>query len=281
MKSIEGGRKSVWIRRYVPAKALIVVIITTLTVPYFVFYGKPRGPGYPTELYGYRIVLEDPALAVVDVEPRRTLLFRHTLTVSDEGWSVHPVFDIPPLIFVRAERMDTLETVKRNLWAVVLQEGAGRVFMPDEFVEGGVPGLITGIAGQAWAWKHLKWAREFGVIHGLRRYAKEVGPERISTAILEEYRRAPWRAILDFCDMMKNSDVGRFLRSRGLSFRDFLTSKDPKLVAEVLVVLDLGRLDERVVDERIRYVLDARAYPIPESEEKIVDKAARELLRHG
>ncbi|WP_456482535.1 hypothetical protein [Methanopyrus sp.] len=270
-----------WIRRYAPAKVLLPAVIAALTAPYLVFYGKPRGPGYPTELYGYRIVLKDPTLAVVDVEPRRTLLFNHTLTVSDEGWSVHPVLDLPPLVFVRAERMDTLETVKRNLWAVVLQEGAGRVFMPDEFVEGGVPGLITGIAGQAWAWKHLKWARKFGVIHGLRRYAREVGPERVSAAILREYKRAPWRAILDFCDMMENSDVGRFLRSRGLSFRDFLTSKDPKLVAEVLVVLDFGGLDERVVKERTRYVLDARAYPIPESEEKILDRAARELLRHG
>ncbi|MEO2240580.1 MAG: hypothetical protein ABGY09_00755 [Euryarchaeota archaeon] len=262
------------------AGAALAVLLLALVPPYVVYGTRPEGPGYPTELYGFRVKLEDPGLAVVDIVPRKTLLWKHELRVNRPGWSVHLVPDWPPMVLVRAVRMDAEEAAVRNLWAVVLQEGAGRIFMPDEFVRGGVPGLITGIAGQAWAWRHLKWAREYGVIHGLRRYAREVGPERVSREILREYGREPWRALVDFCEMMRCSDVGRFLRSRHLSFRDFLTSRDPGLVAEVLTVLDLGRPDPRVARERVRYVLDARAYPIPKREERALREAARRLL-HG
>jgi len=257
-----------------------VGVLVALILPYVVYGGRPEGPGYPTELYGFRVSLASPDLAVTDIVPRKTRLMEHELRVDSPGWSVHFVPDWPPVVLVHAVRMSDEELAVRNLWAVVLQEGAGRIFMPDEFVEGGVPGLITGIAGQAWAWKHLKWARKYGVIHGLRRYAREVGPSRVSREIRREYGKEPWRALLDFCEMMRCSDVGRFLRSKRLSFRDFLTSRDPELVAQVLTVLDLGRLDPEVAKKRIRYVLDARAYPLPKSEEWALREAARRLL-HG
>ncbi len=272
-------------RRLFVSLIVLAACVGALAYGVYTWYVNPprfQGPGDPRSFYGYEVVLKDPADTVVtDLKPPRTVFFRHEIVVPGPGTHVVPVADVPPVVVVHAVKPDRLTLAERNLWALVLQEGAGRIFMPDSYVRGGVPGLITGIAGQAWAWNHLKWAREYGVIHGLREYAREVGPSKVSAMITKEYGREPWKALVDFCRMMAESDVGRFLKSRGLSFEDFLTAKNPMLVAEVLTVLDLGRLDEKVARERLEmYVLPSRAYPMPVKEEKVVRKAAEYLLRH-
>ncbi len=272
-------------RRFVLSLALIVCV-GTLGYGIYVWYVNPprfEGPGDPRSFYGYEVVLKDPeGIVVTGIEPPRTVFGEHELVVSGPGTHVETVADVPPVVIVHAVKPDRLTLAERNLWAVVLQEGAGRIFMPDSYVRGGVPGLITGIAGQAWAWNHLKWARSYGVIHGLRAYAREVGPSKVSAMIMREYGKEPWKALVDFCRMMAESDVGRFLKFRGLSFKDFLTAKNPMLVAEVLTVLDLGRLDEKVARERLQmYVLPSRAYPVPAREEWVLRRAAEYLLKHS